>query len=128
MKKVIVIVAILLVLCGGGFYYYYTSHLRFTDAFTECPVAAFRKQATSASDAAGFVTEESLGSLKKTEKCSLDCRNGNTMACVLYGLAVGQGVFAVKSDKASAEILDRACKKGESLASAPKAFGQGETG
>jgi len=116
MKKVVIIVVILLVVGGGGFYYCYNAHLRFTDAYTDCPVAAFRAQATSADSAANFVTEESLGSLQNTEKCSVDCRHDNKMACVLYGLAVEKGVFTVQSESESQSILSKACSQGETLA------------
>lgn len=116
MKKVIIIIVVLLVLGGGGFYFFYNNHLRFTDAYTDCPVAAFRNQATSADSAAQFVTEANLGSLKNTEKCSVDCRHDNKMACVLYGLAVGEGIFTVKSEDESESILSKACTQGETLA------------
>ena len=116
MKKVIIIIVILLVLGGGGFYYYYNSHLRFTEGFTECPVAQFRAAATSAHNAAEFVSEASLGSLQKTEKCSVDCRHGNKMACILYGLAVAEGIFTVKSESEATSIFNKACEQGETLA------------
>ncbi|MCP4679680.1 MAG: hypothetical protein GY854_30150 [Deltaproteobacteria bacterium] len=114
MKKVIIIVVVLF-LAGGGGFYYYSNYLRFTDDFTDCPVTAFRGAATSTESAIGFVTEDALVSLSFTEKCSLDCRNDNVMACVLYGLAMHKGVFVVQSDKESTSMLKRACDKGESL-------------
>ncbi len=116
MKKVIIIASVLLVVAGGGFYYCYDSHLRFMDAYTDCPVAAFRAEATSAEEAANFISKENLESLKNTEKCSIDCSHDNTMACVLYGLAVGEGVFTVQSDSESEHILSKACAAGETLA------------
>ncbi|MCP4603878.1 MAG: hypothetical protein GY847_25720 [Proteobacteria bacterium] len=116
MKKIIAVIVVALVGAGVGFYFYYSNHLRFTDAFTDCPVAAFRAQATSDDAAYGFVTETSLVSLSNTERCSLDCRHGNIMACVIYGLAMQKGIFVLKSDKESVKILDKACNKGEPLA------------
>ena len=99
--KIVVVVIVLLLLGGGlGFYFYYDSVLRFTDDFTDCPVADFRSSATSVDAATEWVTEQSLGSLKITERCSLDCLHGNHMACVLYGLAheAGGEVRAVDGD------------------------------
>ncbi len=116
MKKVIAIIVVVLILGGGGFFFYYNSYLRFTDGFTDCPVKAFRAAGTSPDAAFGFVTEQALGSLSITEKCSIDCRHGNTMACVIYGLAVHEGVFVFQSEKESASILEKACNKGETLA------------
>ncbi len=115
MKKVIISIVVVLVLAGGGGFYYYNNYLRFTDDFTDCPVTAFRAVGTSCDAAAGFVTEDALVSLSVTEKCSIDCRHDNVMACVLYGLAMYKGVFVMQSDKESASMLKRACDKGESL-------------
>jgi hypothetical protein len=118
MKLKIIIVVIVLVLAGagGGFYYYYDSHLRFTDSFTECPVVAFRGAANDPQSALDFVTEESLKSLKITEKCGLDCTHKNHMACVIYGIAKKKGVFVVDSPSESQEVLNKACNRGEAMA------------
>ena len=114
--KIIVVVIVLLLLGGGlGFYFYYNSVLRFTDDFTDCPVAGFRSSATSVDAATGWVTEESMGSLKITERCSLDCLHGNHMACVLYGLAQQKGVPLMKDLEGSGETLQKACDRGETL-------------
>lgn len=118
MKLKIVIVVIVLVLAGagGGFYFYYDSTLRFTDSFTDCPVVAFRTAATDPESAIAFVTEESMTSLKITERCGLDCDHKNNMACVIYGIAKQEGVFVVESPEESQEVLDKACNRGEALA------------
>ncbi len=114
--KIIVVVIVLLLLGGGlGFYFYYNSVLRFTDDFTDCPVADFRSSATSVDTATGWVTGESMGSLKITERCSLDCLHGNHMACVLYGLAQQKGVHLMKDLEGSGKTLQKACDRGETL-------------
>ena len=116
LKIVIVVIVLLLAGGGGGFYFYYDSHLRFTDSFTDCPVTAFRQAATDPESAIGFVTEQSLPSLKITERCGLDCDHKNYMACVIYGIAKQKGVFVVESPEESQEVLDKACNHGEALA------------
>jgi hypothetical protein len=116
MKKALIIVGVVLLFAGFGFYYYYDNHLRFTDGFTDCPVAAFRDEATSESNAVDFITEDNLVSLKVTERCSIDCKGGNTMACVLYGLAQYEGVFVIQGEKEAVREFEKACKKGEAFA------------
>jgi len=117
MKAKVIIVVIILLLAGGGggFYFYYNSVLRFTDGFTDCPVADFRVAATSADAAVAFVSEQSLVSLAITERCSLDCTNDNHMACVLYGLAKQEGVYVMKSDEESRDNFRKACDRGVAL-------------
>ncbi|MBW2277339.1 MAG: hypothetical protein JRF63_07595, partial [Deltaproteobacteria bacterium] len=116
LKIVIVVIVLLLAGGGGGFYFYYDSHLRFTDSFTDCPVIAFRQAATDPASAIGFVTEETMQSLRVTEQCGLDCDHKNHMACVIYGIAKQKGTFVVDSPSESQEVLDKACNRGESLA------------
>jgi len=118
MKVKVIIVVIVLLLAGGGAgaYFYYDSTLRFTDSFTDCPVIGFRGAATDPESAIGWVTEESLKSLKITEKCGLDCTKKNYMACVIYGIAKQKGVWVVDSPSESQEVLNKACNHGESLA------------
>jgi hypothetical protein len=118
MKLKIIIIVLVLLLGGAGIggYFYYDSVLRFTDDFTDCPVLAFRAAATTPEAAVGFVSEASMSSLKITERCSLDCMNGNHMACVIYGIAQQEGVFVVQSASGSQETLSKACNRGESLA------------
>lgn len=118
MKVKIIVVAIILLLLGGGlgFYLYYDSVLRFTDGYTDCPVADFRSSATSADAATEWVTEQSMGSLKIAERCSLDCLHGNHMACVLYGLAQQKGTHLMKDLEGSGKTLQKACDRGETIA------------
>jgi len=113
--KLIILILIVLSVAGGG-YFYYQNVLRFTDDFTDCPVKAFRNSATNPDAALNFVTESSMGSLATTERCSLDCTNGNYMACVLYGAAQQKGVFLMQDIKQADQTLQKACDRGEVLA------------
>ncbi len=114
-KIAIAVVAILLVGGGIGFYFYYQNHLRFTDAFTDCPVAQLREAAPSPAEALEMVDEEFLGSLAVAERCGLDCRHGNHMACVVYGAALHGGVFVMRSEDEASEAFDKACARGVAL-------------
>jgi hypothetical protein len=116
--KAKVIIVVMVVLVGGlaaGGYFYYDLHLRFQDDYTDCPVKAFRTKVDSPADVDSFAKEETYGSLANTEKCSLDCRKGNAMACAVYGLAMQAGVFIMKSEEGSKEFYKKACDKGEDL-------------
>lgn len=118
MKAKVIAIAVVLVLAGAGVggYLYYDTVLRYTDDFTDCPVLAFRAAASSADAAFEFATEENLVDLARTERCSLDCRNGNHMACVLYGLAQHKGIYILEDVEAAADTLKEACGHGEALA------------
>jgi len=117
MKKAIIVIVVLLLIGGGvGAFLYYDKVLQYTDDFTSCPVLAFRAAATSADGAVGFLTEANMVDLSSTERCSLDCKHGNGMACTLYGLAQQKGIFMLVDAEGSSETLQHACDKGETLA------------
>lgn len=98
-----------------GGWLYYDNVLRFTDDFTDCPVAAFRAEAKNADAAVELATEERFGSLAEIERCSLDCEHGNHLACALYGVALEKGVFVMESEERAREMYARACGRGEAL-------------
>ncbi len=114
-RMIIVAVVVLLLAAAGAGYWYYDTELRFTDEFTDCPVMDFRAMAGDAEQAAAFVTEANMKSLAITERCGLDCRKGNRMACVLHGLALERGVFVMQRETEAREIYKQACARGEAL-------------
>ncbi|MDD5305943.1 MAG: hypothetical protein PHU25_01355 [Deltaproteobacteria bacterium] len=115
-KKAITILVIVLLAAGIGGYLVYSRYLRFMDAFTACPVSAFRTAASTPDTAIAFVSEAALKSLVTTEKCSLDCDHGNTAACVLYAAALRKGVFLLANPADADALLKDTCAKGEQLA------------
>lgn len=117
MKTKVILVVLSLLMVGGavGMYVYYDNVLRFQDDYTDCPVTAFRTAVTAPAQAAAFATEASYGSLSKTEKCSLDCKHGNPMACAVYGLALQEGIFVMQDRNDARNAYKRACDRGENI-------------
>jgi hypothetical protein len=114
-KIIVILFAVVVVGVPVGVYFLYNSYLRFQDDYTSCPVKAFRSAVTAPSAAGAFATQASYGSLENTEKCSLDCENGNTLACAVYGLALQEGIFLMKHETAAKTHFKRACDEGEPI-------------